>query len=79
MDCSFYNNYGEGDLFAAVKQVYEKMRKMRGICAFNTIYRAIVLTLNPNLEDFYNASGMTEKDKSKVLAVAKKFGIKLED
>lgn len=79
VDCCFYNNYGEGELFAAVKQVYEKMRKMRGICAFNTIYRAIVLTLNPNLEDFYNASGMTEKDKSKVLAVAKKFGIKLED
>ena len=78
VDCCFYNNYKEGELFEAVKEVYEKMKRMRGTVAYNTIYRAVVLTLNPYLEDFYNITGMTEKDKKKIEAVAKKFGIDIK-
>ena len=75
VDCCFYNNYEEGEIYEAMKKVYDTMREKHILAAFKTIYRAVVLALNPRLEDFYNITGMTEADKDKVLAVARKFDL----
>ena len=75
VDCCFYNNYEEGEIYEAMKKVYDTMREKHILAAFKTIYRAVVLALNPHLEDFYNITGMTEADKDKVLAVARKFDL----
>ena len=64
-----------GEIYEAMKKVYDTMREKHILAAFKTIYRAVVLALNPRLEDFYNITGMTEADKDKVLAVARKFDL----
>ena len=78
VDCCFYNNYREGEIFAAIKQVYEKTRHMRGVVTFNTVYRAVVLTLNPDIRDFLCITGMERSEMRKIEAVAKKFGIEIK-
>lgn len=76
-ECCFYNNYEEGEMYMAAKKVNDKFRHTPGTSSVKKLYRAIVLALNPDVEDFCNITGMSEKDMPEIEALAEKYGIQI--
>lgn len=77
-DCCFYNNYIKGQIRDALWDIREKSRHMRGVVSYETIYRAVVIKLNPDMRDVLNITGLDESERRRMEAVAKKFDLELE-
>ena len=77
-DCCFYNNYIKGQIRGALWDIREKSRHMRGVVSYETIYRAVVIKLNPDMRDVLNITGLDESERRRMEAVAKKFDLELE-